>query len=1093
MPPLSGIVDLYGPEISMAGRIAVAQINEAGGVLGCRIELIIEDDGSMPETAVAAANRLIEHHRCHAIIGNLLSNSRIAVASMVAEPRHVPYLNFSFYEGSISGRYFFHFAALPNQQIEKMIPYMAGRFGPKMFFAGNNYEWPRGSIDAAKDSLLLYGGEVVGESYLPIGTTPEQIESLLDSVAKSGADVFVPYFAGADQIALLNRFAEYGLKRKMAVVMGHYDEAMVRFLAPEVRENLYSSNTYFMEVPTACSEAYKRRLALQEGISGLWPEGNGVLTNFGEGVYTCVHAFAKALEAAGSTDPEALVNALEQVSVESAQGTVVMDARTHHAHVNAYLARCRLDGSFEIVESFGLIAPEIPRRYRQEYRAKADGHTPLMMYDLPASGSSSTLGGIFQKIFDVADVAVIATDEAGVILQSNLGASEMLGYGSEELCGMSVHMLVPPNFRSRHIAALERFAKGDLMELRMGNRGEITGYRKDGTLFPAEASISKFQNEGRWILVATLRDITAKKNAEEELTWRATHDPLTRLPNRALLKERLIHALERSKRSRQYVAVLFIDLDHFKLVNDTYGHEEGDRLLIRVAETLVNQVRPGDTVGRLGGDEFIVLCENITAQKHVEVLAERINDAMRFPYTILDREVVCTASIGLALGLGESQSADEILRNADAAMYLSKEQGRDSWKLFSDELTQKVRQRFEIVNGLRHAIERQEFTIVYQPIVATNSGRIMGAESLLRWQYNNNAVSPALFIPIAEQTGTIIPIGIWVFEQVCLMQVKLRERYGEHPPYLSVNLSTVQLNDEGIVGVFEQILRVTGADPAHLLLELTETSLFSDVEKNLRVLRALAALGMRVAVDDFGTGYSSLLQLLRLPVDTIKIDREFIDGLDKRADARLITSAMIKMAKALEKKLIAEGVENEAQHFELQALQCDYIQGYYFYRPMSEEAFLLALEANHDTSRISASKVYYVIYVSEAATSMDSEALGQILSVSRQKNKQKGVTGFLIYQRGYFLQMLEGREEVVSALMERLAADSRHKDVKVVIRGQRSRRLFNDWSMGFWDMSAPLENEADFLAWQKRTINLIEASQDARFCYAFFEALGKSI
>ena len=221
MPPLSGLVDMYGQEIVWAATIACAEINENGGVLGRPLELVIEDDGSLPQTAVPAARRLVELHKCSAIIGNLLSNARIDVAAKVADPMGIPYLNFSFYEGSISSRWFFHFAALPNQQIDKMIPFMAERYGLKMFFAGNNYEWPRGSIDACKRSLAALNGEIVGEEYLPLGVRAEEIDVLLERVARSGADVFVPYFAGADQITLLSRFAEMGIKDRMAVVMGH--------------------------------------------------------------------------------------------------------------------------------------------------------------------------------------------------------------------------------------------------------------------------------------------------------------------------------------------------------------------------------------------------------------------------------------------------------------------------------------------------------------------------------------------------------------------------------------------------------------------------------------------------------------------------------------------------------------------------------------------------------------------------------------------------------------------------------------------------------------------------------------------------------
>lgn len=1092
MPPLSGLVELYGPEISWAGRIAVAEVNAAGGLLGRPLELVIEDDGSMPDTAVAAAQHLLDHHGCAALVGNLLSNSRIAVADRVAETRQVPYLNFSFYEGSISSRYFFHFAALPNQQIARMIPYMAERFGPKMFFAGNNYEWPRGSIDAAKRSLCALGGEVVGEDYLPIGLAPEPIEALLDDVAKSGADVFVPYFAGTDQIELLNRFAKRGLKHKMAVVMGHYDEAMVRFLDPQVRVDLYSSNTYFMEVDTKESRRYLAQLRRHPGVDALWPEGQGVLTNFGEGTYCCVHAYAQAVTRAGTTEVEAVVAALEQVVVASCQGEVRMDAGTHHAEVNSYLARCRLNGTFEIIERFGRIPPEIPERYRARGIAPLSNKPALSLPELPIPGTTSSVPDLFRLILDTADVAVIATDAEGIILQANLGASRLFGYAPEEFPGLSVHLLLPPHQRQHHAVAVREFERSTALQMPMGHRGEIAGYRRDGTSFPAEASISKFRDGERSVLVATLRDISAKKVAEQELTWRATHDPLTRLPNRALIRERLDHALQRSARSGQTVALLFIDLDHFKLINDSCGHDAGDRLLVRVANLLLEQVRAGDTVGRLGGDEFVVLCEQFERPEVIEHLAERINDALRIPIAFEGRELTCTASIGLALGQGASSSVEDMLRNADVAMYVSKEQGRDSWRRFSSELTEQARQRLDIVNGLRQAIERNELHLVYQPIVATHSGRILGAEALLRWTPDQEPISPGVFVPIAEQSGAIIPIGRWVFEQVCLAQVRLRECCGDDAPYLSVNLSTVQLNDERIVNDFAAILEQTGADPAGLLLELTETSLFADVEKNLRILRTLTDLGLRVAVDDFGTGYSSLLQLLRLPISTIKIDREFVDGIEKQPDARLIVSAIVKMGQALNKGLIAEGVENEAQLFELQTLHCQAMQGFYFYRPMAEAALHQILGDDQQRKRVDDARVYSVIYVSRACKPMSGEQLQALLETSRRNNRAIGVTGFLIYQDGYFMQMLEGQRELVDPLMERIARDPRHEDPRVIIRSQAKRRLFNDWSMGFWNLDAPLTADTDFLSWQKRTISLLEASQDARFCYAFFEALSKA-
>jgi ABC-type branched-subunit amino acid transport system substrate-binding protein len=365
MAPQSGIVEMYGAEIIRAAQIACAQVNEAGGVLGRPLELCIEDDGSLPHTAVPAALRLVDGQRCAAIIGNLLSNSRIAVATEVAATRAVPYLNFSFYEGNIDVPTFFHFAALPNQQIDRMIPFMAERFGGKMYFIGSDYEWPKGSINAARMVLFAHGGRAVGEEYFPIGVDGQHFEGLLDRVKRSGADVLVPYFAGADQVELLTRFSRRGLKGKMAVVMGHYDEVMASRLPPEVRAGFYSSNTYFMSIDTAENRRYLERLAKMPGVTGIWPYGNGMLTNFGEGAYHCVHAFARAAIAAGSLDSDALVAALEHVTTEGPQGVVRMDPITHHAHVSTFLARSRVDGTFAIIERFGVNPPVIPAPYRR--------------------------------------------------------------------------------------------------------------------------------------------------------------------------------------------------------------------------------------------------------------------------------------------------------------------------------------------------------------------------------------------------------------------------------------------------------------------------------------------------------------------------------------------------------------------------------------------------------------------------------------------------------------------------------------------------------------------------------------------------------
>ena len=621
MAPFTGLVELYGPEISWAGQIAADEINEQGGLLGRPLDLVVVDDGSLPDTAVPAANRLIDEEGCVAIIGNLLSNSRISVANMVADPKKVPHLNFSFYEGSIWSRYFFHFAALPNQQIEKMIPYMADRFGPKIFFAGSNYEWPRGSIDAAKRSLLARGGEVVGEKYFPFGT--DDFRELLNLLEASGADVFVPYFAGSDQTNLLAQFTNRGLKDRMAVVMGHYDEAMVGNLAPEIRAGFFSSNTYFMTVDTPENHSYLERLARHQGVTGVWPNGNGVLTNFGEGTYVCVKAFAAAVEAAGSTDPEELVNALETISVHGPQGLVEMDPSTHHAKVNTHLSQCNADGTFSLVESFGSLPPVIPALYRDLFPGlKELGKEPDYQNDAKEWDHDVEVG-------PEAKSAVIKASAEGRILDVNAGMAEIFGYSKDEVFNLSIHILLPPHMRDQHKVFFQKFMTSEKMSIIMGEQGRVFGYRKDGSQFPARVGVTKVKRGDATEAVATLFDITDHVESKERVKLQATYDPLTGLMNRSLIEERLMGVIKRAEGNNQNFRMVLLDINGFGDLNREKGFEEGDRVLVSVAEAIKAEAEPGDIIGRLGGDEFLVISENVNPSNEADLLKGRIEGRLR--------------------------------------------------------------------------------------------------------------------------------------------------------------------------------------------------------------------------------------------------------------------------------------------------------------------------------------------------------------------------------------------------------------------------------------------------------------------------------
>jgi PAS domain S-box-containing protein len=446
-----------------------------------------------------------------------------------------------------------------------------------------------------------------------------------------------------------------------------------------------------MSVDTAENRRYLERLAAMPGKHA----GDGMQSNFGEGSYLCVHAFAKAVQAAGSTDAEALVGALEQVRLRVPQGEVIMDRATHHAHVNTYLARCNADGTFAIIEPFGCLAPQIPERYCHLVAQAAARLAQHMGDPLSHAGNA-------QEILSLANLAILATDSMGVIIEANRHACLLFGYSGAELCAMSVHQLLPPHFRLRHAELLRQFVEGEAGERRMAPSRAVSGYHRDGTFFPLEASIAKVRTGNGWMLVVTMRDISLQEKAEQALLRQATHDSL-------------------------------------------------------------EQVRPGDTVARLGGDEFVILCEQIEQEEVISAIAQRINHVLRRPCIINNVSLFVTASIGIATGHGSTHSPEDLLRSADTAMYAVKVEGRDGWKFFKQALQVEARQKLAITQGLRMAIERQELSPRFQPIVSADSGVIVGAELLLRWHPPGGEVSPALFIPIAEASGAIVDIGAWVF------------------------------------------------------------------------------------------------------------------------------------------------------------------------------------------------------------------------------------------------------------------------------------------------------------------------------------------
>jgi diguanylate cyclase len=437
------------------------------------------------------------------------------------------------------------------------------------------------------------------------------------------------------------------------------------------------------------------------------------------------------------------------------------------------------------------------------------------------------------------------------------------------------------------------------------------------------------------LLVRALRYALERKRTERALIHQALHDALTGLPNRALFVDRLEQALMRNARLQRLTAVLFVDLDRFKLINDSLGHAAGDRVLIDLTERLRSLLRPCDTVARFSGDEFTVLCTDMEEENEALAIAERIQHALKAPYDIDGAAVVLTASIGIALTTGDGEAATTLIRNADAAMYGAKETGRGGWMIFDDAIRRRAVHRLETEVALRDSLERGDFRLLYQPLFDAERSAIAGFEALVRWQHpSRGLLPPSEFIPLAEETGLITQLGTWVLAEACSQARRWQDTAGlTRHPLMFVNVSACQLTGDAIANVVAGVLDATGLPANALCLELTESAVMQKLEATQRSLEALHATGVRLAVDDFGTGYHSLGNLKRFPVDLIKLDRSFVAGLGSDRGDAAISMAVIRLARALGLGTVAEGVENDEQLELLRILGCDLMQGFHIGAP----------------------------------------------------------------------------------------------------------------------------------------------------------------
>jgi diguanylate cyclase (GGDEF)-like protein/PAS domain S-box-containing protein len=593
----------------------------------------------------------------------------------------------------------------------------------------------------------------------------------------------------------------------------------------------------------------------------------------------------------------------------------------------------------------GSIAVEVTGRLGGDWDGNDEGKLRALASVASNALAHATLFEQMRTITSSLGEGVIALDRAGRVEFVNPAVEDALGWAFDDLIGRSLHDVVHAR---HHVGTTE-----DCLLLAALSAGVIARddddafVCKDGRLLPVAHTTSPVIRDGEVVgSVIAFRDISERKAFEQELAHQAFHDTLTGLANRALFLDRLSQAHARASRTGSLYSLLFIDLDRFKIVNDSLGHQAGDQLLIEVASRLKLCVRPGDTFASFGGDEFVVLLEDLVDEEDAITVTERILEELREPFRVEGRDVSASASIGVVLGDRTYESADHCLRDADVAMYRAKARGKATYEVFRPEMEGAALHRLDMEIALRNAIENRELELHYQPLVSLERVSIVGLEALVRWRHpERGMMSPAEFIPLAEETGLILPIGEWVLEEACRQVRRWEDEYpGAVPLVMTVNLSARQFQLPDLADRVAAVVKKTGIQPEQLCLEVTESVMMDDVDAATLMLKRLKDLGSCVAIDDFGTGYSSLSYLKRFPVDFVKIDKSFVADLGEGAVDSEIVRAVIRLAAAIGIRTVAEGVETEEQLRRLREMGCPLVQGFYLARPQPADAIAVLLQ-----------------------------------------------------------------------------------------------------------------------------------------------------
>ncbi len=543
----------------------------------------------------------------------------------------------------------------------------------------------------------------------------------------------------------------------------------------------------------------------------------------------------------------------------------------------------------------------------------------------------------YRNLLECASDAIVIVDQRRCIIFANAQAERMFGFGREEMIRQTIEMLMPDRIRENHAHLAETYI-GASQARPMAVGMSVTARRKDGSEFPVEVTLSPLMTEEGLIVSSIIRDLSERKSYEERLVYLAQYNAITGLPNRNLLRDRLEQGIARAEQDGGKVALILLDIDRFKEINDSLGHQTGDRVLKALAERLVATLSSLHTVAHPGGDEFLVMVERSRGESEILPIVETILHACDLPFLIEDREIFLLASLGITVYPDDGRDSEMLLKNVDVAMYQAKRDGRNTFRFYAPQMDARANERLNLEHCLRRALPNNELLLHYQPQVDTASGRIRGMEALVRWNHPQLGLVPPLqFIGIAEETGLIDSFGEWILRTACA-QNKAWQEMGLERVVMAVNISARQFRQGNLVQMVQSVLRQTGLHPKWLELEITESMLMQHPEDAEITLRQIAEIGVRIALDDFGTGYSSLAYLKRFPVGQLKIDKSFVHDIHTDPDNAAIVTAVISLAKSLKLGLVAEGVEQQEQLDFLTTLHCDSYQGYHFSKPMPADS-----------------------------------------------------------------------------------------------------------------------------------------------------------